>query len=807
MNEKVLKTLEYNKIIEQLERQASSDAGKAMCRRLLPMTDIEDITTAQTQTTDAVLRLRRKPGPHYNGLKNIIPHLRRLGIGGVLTCQDLLEISAVLDVAASVKSFLRPESDEEVPDSLSSYFESIEPCRPLNDEIKRCILGYDEVADDASPKLKDIRRHMVQTNSQVQKTLNSIVTSSSMKTYLQDSVVTMRNGRYCIPVKLEHKNHVPGMVHDQSGSGSTVFIEPMSVVKLNNELKELELAEEAEIQVILSRLSLSASIDSEYLEIDYKLLVEIDFILAKARYSESIRGNAPIFNSDGFISLKHARHPLLDQKKAVPINIELGKDFSMLIVTGPNTGGKTVSLKTVGLLSLMGQSGLHIPAYDGSTLAIFSEIYADIGDEQSIEQNLSTFSSHMTNLVKILEVADSESLVLLDELCSGTDPTEGAALAQSILTRLHHFGCLVMATTHYSELKVFAISTEGVQNACCEFDVETLRPTYRLLVGLPGKSNAFAISGKLGLDSRIIEDAKKRIDTGNVAFEDLLADIEINKKTAELEREEAHKAKLEADAIKARFEKEQAALEAKRDSILQEARAQAYDVLQEAKDYADMTIKDIRKVSKGSNLSALERTRTEVGKKAKSALENMSSAPVKKPKAKRPTAESIEVGMAVKIISMNMQGTVTSLPDSKNQVGVQMGSMNMKVNIADLQYLSEEELAMRESASGSSKYGSKFSKKGQHSEMSQIKYSKALGVSGEIKLLGLTVDDALLELDKYIDDCCMAHLSTARIVHGKGTGALRNAVWQHLKKDKRVKSYKQAEYGEGDAGVTVVEFK
>ncbi|MGI6071809.1 MAG: endonuclease MutS2 [Lachnospiraceae bacterium] len=797
MNEKVLKTLEYHKIIQQLEARASSDAGKKLCRNLLPMSDYGEIQTAQIRTTDAVKRLRRKAGPFYNGLKDILVSLKRLDIGGTLSCTELLELSAVLDISASVKTFLRPENDEEEPDSLSSFYEAIEPLKHLNDEIKRCVLGHDEIADDASPALKDIRRHIIRTNDQVQRTLNSLITSASMKTYLQDSVVTMRNGRYCIPIKSEHKNRVPGMIHDQSGSGSTVFIEPMSVVKLNNEIKELELAEQTEIQVILSGLSLDAAVERDILETDYKLLVQLDFILAKARYSESIRGSAPEFNTKGIIHLKQARHPLLDVNTAVPINIELGKDFTMLIITGPNTGGKTVSLKTVGLLVLMGQAGLHIPALDGSSLCVFSEVYADIGDEQSIEQSLSTFSSHMTNLVHILNEADSESLVLLDELCSGTDPTEGAALAQSILTRLHKCKIRCMATTHYAELKVFAISTPGVQNACCEFDVETLRPTYRLLIGLPGKSNAFAISGKLGLDEHIIDDARRRLDSGNVAFEDLLADIEIDRKTAETDREEALRIRQEAEAVKTRYEKERSDFNSKKGALLQSAKAEAYEVLQQAKDFADATIKDIRKVSKDTNLSALERTRTRVGKKTKEALENLSVRPDASPAAKASSGE-IAAGSPVRIISMNMEGIVTSAPDSKEQVGVQMGSMNMKVNLADLQLLeaSENEVLSKKDGRRTEKTG-----------IGRLQYAKSLGVSTELKLLGMNVDDAMIELDKYIDDACMAHLPSARIIHGKGTGALRQAVQARLRREKRIKSFKLAEYGEGDAGVTIVEFR
>lgn len=793
MNPKVLKTLEFDKILQRLSSFASSDAGIALCKDLKPITDIEKIRTAQIQTTDAVTRLRKKNGPNYNGLKDIRLCIKRLDIGAILNTVDLIDVSSVLDVASSVRHFLKPENDEEPVDSLSIYYDSIDTCDNLNSEIKRCILSYDEIADDATPTLKDIRRKQSFTKDRIQRTLNTMVTSQAMKTYLQDSIVTIKNGRYCIPVKNEHKGHVSGLIHDTSSSGSTVFIEPSAVVNLNNELRELELAEEAEIQVILSNLSAMAAINSKALLLDYDLLVELDFILAKGRYSEKIHANAPEFNDEGIIDLKHARHPLLDMQNAVPISVNLGRDFDMLIVTGPNTGGKTVSLKTVGLLCLMGQSGLHIPALDGSTLCIFNEIFADIGDEQSIEQSLSTFSSHMKNIVNILDVADSDSLVLLDELCSGTDPTEGAALAQSILTRLHLFGCKVMATTHYPELKVFAISTEGVQNACCEFDIETLRPTYKLLIGLPGKSNAFAISGKLGLDERIIEEAKGRIDTENIAFEDLLANIEINKKTAEIEREEADRLKAEATALMEKVTSEKEDFDKRKKSILREANEQAYEVLSQAKDYADMAIKDIRKAEKGGiNLAQLERTRTDVGRKAKDALEKLSMAPEKKDGQISLKPEQIKVGTCVHVLSMDMDGTVTKAPDSKKNVMVQLGSLNMKINISDLEIAKKEEPVKKS-----------FAK--QRTSIGQIKYEKSLGVSTEIKLLGLTVDDALLELGKYIDDASMAHLEKIRIVHGKGTGALRDAVTHYLKREKRVKKFYMAQYGDGDAGVTIAE--
>ena len=732
-------------------------------------------------------------------------------MGSILNTVELLEISAILDSAGSSIRFLKPESSDAPADSLSSYYEALDPCPSLNNEIKRCILSIDEISDDASPKLRDIRRHMVNARADIQRTLNRIVTSQSMKSYLQDSVVTMRNGRYCIPVRQEHRSHVPGMIHDQSGSGSTVFIEPAAVVQLNNQLKELDLAEKAEIQVILATLSASASEVSEQLLLDYRLLVQLDFILAKARYSEKIKGSAPDFNESGFLDLKQARHPLLDPKTAVPISLNLGKNFDMLIVTGPNTGGKTVSLKTTGLLCLMGQAGLHIPVLSGSSLCVFHEIYADIGDEQSIEQSLSTFSSHMKNIVSILDKADKESLVLLDELCSGTDPDEGAALAQAILTRLHYYGSKVMATTHYPELKIFALDSEGVQNACCEFDVETLRPTYRLLIGLPGKSNAFAISEKLGLDPSLIEDARKRLDSGNIAFEDLLADIESDKKSAELERAEAAKLRAEAAAELDELNKKLDAVETKKQAILQKANEEAYEILRDAKDYADTAVKDIRRAGKGGDLNKAEKNRAELGKKTRDTLGKLGVSPIKKAGYAPLSADQIKPGTAVHVISMNMDGTATSLPDSKGNVSVQLGSMNMQVKLKDLEEAHEDSMAALENTSGKKGAFAKgaFEKAGKQkgSGISNIKFEKSMGVSTEIKLLGMTVDEALLELGKYIDDASMAHLEKVRIVHGKGTGALRSAVQQFLRREKRVKKFYQAEYGEGDAGVTIAELK
>ena len=795
MNARVLRTLEFDKITQELAKQAYSAAAKNMCASLVPSDDIYEIRKAQQETSAAVSRIRRKHAPGFNPLTDITSHMRRLEIGSTLNCAELLEIAGDLETALSLKKFLERDGDDETADALDLYCAELDPCEDLCFEIKRCVLGPDEIADSASSALFDIRRLKAATGAKISRTLNNLITSQNMKDYLQESLVTIRQGRYCIPVKAEHKNHIAGMIHDESGSGATVFIEPMSVVRLNNELKELGIKEEEEIRLILEHLCALCNDRREAIENDYRLLVKLDLIFAKGRYSEMIRGNEPEFNNEGCICLKQARHPLLEKKSAVPIDVSLGKDFSMLIVTGPNTGGKTVSLKTTGLLCLMGLSGLHIPALSGSSLCVFKEIWADIGDEQSIEQSLSTFSAHMTNIVRILKSADAESLVLLDELCSGTDPAEGAALAEAILVRLLDTRCRVMATTHYSELKLFALTTFGVRNACCEFDVETLRPTFRLLIGLPGKSNAFAISKKLGLEDGVIEDAKSRLSADNISFEDTLAGIENDKKEAEKDRAQAACALKEANDLKARLEREREKTDEKKDKILLQAREEALEILSQAKDIADQTIRDIRKASKDADLSSLERARTRIGQHAKKAKEDLAARPAKAPEAGSPlTAKTAAVGMRVKVISMDMEGTITSLPDSKGKVNVQMGIFNKKIPVSDLLALSDDTDAACKRPGSSSGAGS-------------IGYSKALGISHEIKLLGLTVDDALLELDKYLDDAQMAHLGQVRIVHGKGTGALRNAVQNMLRKDKRVKTFRMAEYGEGDAGVTIAELK
>lgn len=788
MNEKVLKTLEFYKIKERLEEYAASQTAKELCRALVPSSDIEEIQKQQKQTSDALQRLIRKGSLSFAGIKDIRPSLKRLSVGASLGIGELLAISSLLDTASRVKSFSRNKDVELEPDSLDEMFDSLEPLYSLNYELKRCIVSEEEISDEASPNLKSIRRTIKNTNEKIRSQLSSMINNQNTRTYLQENVITMRNGRYCIPVKQEYRGQVAGMIHDQSSTGSTLFVEPMAVVKLNNDIKELMIKEQEEIEKILSILSNTAALNQTELEDNFHILTTLDFIFAKANLSRSYHGSEPIFNDKGIIFLKDARHPLLNPKTVVPSNIHLGDDFYLLIVTGPNTGGKTVSLKTVGLLTLMGQAGLHIPAFEGSKLAVFEEVYADIGDEQSIEQNLSTFSSHMTNTVSILEKADDHSLVLFDELGAGTDPTEGAALATSILSFLRNMQVRTMATTHYSELKVYALSTEGVENACCEFDVETLRPTYRLLIGIPGKSNAFAISSKLGLPEFIIEDAKKRITEQDVAFEDLLSDLETSRVTIEKEQQEIAAYRAEIEQLKKQTLEKQKQLEERKERMIREANEEARKILQEAKDYADETI---RKFNKGMSGKDMENTRGLLREKITAANEKLSYK-AQKPSQKQNKPEDFHLGDAVKVLSLGLNGTITSLPNARGDLYVQMGILRSQVNIKDIEKIDEEVIT-----------GPNI----QRTSSGKIRMSKTSTISPEINLIGKTVDEALSTMDKYLDDAYLAHLSQVRVVHGKGTGALRQAVHKHLKKLKIVKSFRLGEFGEGDAGVTIVEFK
>ena len=794
MNEKVLHTLEYNKILDQLTEYAFSADAKSRCQKLRPITDRAQIEQLQQQTSDALSRLFKYGSLSFSGVTDIRDSLKRLEIGGTLSAIELLRVCSLLESAKRAKAFARSQDDNDQPDdSLTSLFAGIEPLTPLCDEIRRCILSEDEIADDASSTLHSIRRSMRGMNDKIRAQMNSMINNTTTRSYLQDTVITMRDGRYCLPVKAEAKSLVPGMIHDQSSTGSTLFIEPMAVVNLNNEYKELQLREQEEIEVILAGLSnLTASYATQLLA-DYELLTELDFIFARAAFAQTYNGVAPLFNDDGRIHIRKGRHPLLDPKKVVPIDVRLGEDFRLLIVTGPNTGGKTVSLKTVGLLTLMGQSGLHIPASERSELGIFDEVFADIGDEQSIEQSLSTFSSHMVNIIRILEQVNDRSLVLFDELCAGTDPTEGAALAISILSKLHLYGARIMATTHYSELKVYALSTPGVENACCEFDVATLSPTYRLLIGIPGKSNAFAISEKLGLPSDLITDAKGRISKSEGDFEDLIADLEKSRSTIEREQLEINQYKAEIESLKEKLEQKQERLDSSRDKILREANEQAYNILKEAKDVADETIRNFNKYGKaGAPVSEMEKERTKLRGKMDKAAQKMSE----QKKASVPNhnvPKKLRIGDSVKVISMNLKGTVHSLPNARGDLYVQMGILRSLVNINDLILLEED------AAPGTKKF--------QKTSAGKIKMSKSASVSTEINLIGKTTDEASPLLDKYLDDAYLAHLPSVRIVHGKGTGALRNAVQAHLKRLKYVKSFHLGEFGEGDAGVTIAEFK
>lgn len=790
MNQKVYHTLEYYKILERLADYASCEEAKDRCHKLVPLTDPAEIAHLQETTADALSRLYRGSGISFSGVHNVNASLKRLDIGGTLNTTEFLMICSLLEVAKRVKAYDRSDRNDEKTDSLSPLFSQIQPLSPLLDEIRRCVVGEDEIADDASAALSKIRKSIRGMNDRIHAQLTGLMNNTTTRSYLQDAVITMRDGRYCLPVRAESKTSVPGMVHDQSSSGSTLFIEPMAVVNLNNELKELFLKEQEEIDRILADLSNRVAENANGIRQDYTVLAELDFIFAKAELAKSYNGVAPVFNEEGRINIRKGRHPLLDPKKVVPIDVRLGADFRQLIVTGPNTGGKTVSLKTVGLLTLMGQSGLHIPAGDRSELAIFHEIFADIGDEQSIEQSLSTFSSHMTNIVSFLKKVDERSLVLFDELGAGTDPTEGAALAISILSYLHQRGIRTMATTHYSELKVYALSTPGVENACCEFDVESLRPTYRLLIGIPGKSNAFAISGKLGLPDYIIEDAKKRLSEQDVSFEDLLTDLETSKRTIEKEQEEIARLKKEAEDLKAQAKQRQEKLDDQRDRILREANEKANAILREAKEIADKTIKDFRKFGK-ENISAaeMEKEREKLRKKIKDTA-SASAMKAQKPK-KEHKASDFKLGESVKVLSMNLTGTVSSLPDAKGNLTVRMGILSSQVNISDLEIIEEV-----------SPYAPK---KMNRTSKGKIKMGKSLSVRPEINLLGRTVDEAVAELDKYLDDAILAHLNTVRVVHGKGTGALRKGIHEYLRRQKHVKSYHLAEFGEGDAGVTIVE--
>ena len=792
MNSKVLQTLEYHKIIERLAEKATSAPGRELCLNLIPETDMDVIIHNQQETADALSRLLRKNGISFGNNKPLGASLKTLDIGASLSAGDLLKIAGLLENVNRVKTYGRKERPDLPDDSLSCYFDELQPLTPVSEELRRCILSEEEIADNASSTLMHIRKSIAMANDKIRHQLNSMV-NGSYRTYLQDAIITMRDNRYCIPVRAEYKSQVPGIVHDQSSTGSTLFIEPSAVVELNNKIRELFMEEDKEIEVILATLSAMVSEHTAEIANNQTIMTTLDFIFAKGALALEQNATQPVFNQDRVINIRKGRHPLIDPKKVVPIDIRLGKEFDLLIVTGPNTGGKTVSLKTVGLLTLMGQAGLHIPAADRSQLSVFTEVFADIGDEQSIEQNLSTFSSHMKNDVTILEQASADSLCLFDELGAGTDPTEGAALAIAILDHLHKRGIRTMATTHYSELKVYALSTPQVENACCEFDVESLSPTYRLLIGVPGKSNAFAISSRLGLSDELIEAAKGHITQEKESFEDLLADLESNRLALEKEKEEIAAYKERIRTHQEQLKNKQDKIEQSKERILREANEKAREILKDAKDVADETIRTFQKASQSSSMSDLEKSRDKVRNKLKNTSDKL-SLKNQEPSHKPLKPGQLQLGDSVKIVSLGMRGIVNSLPDAKGNLFVQCGIMRSNVNINDLILIPDEPTITK-------------SKTTQKTNAGKIKMSKTYNISPEINLLGKTVDEALSVLDKYLDDAYLAHLKSVRIVHGKGTGALRNAVQQHLRRTKYVDSFRLGEFGEGDAGVTIAVFK
>ena len=789
MNKKVLKTLEYDKIIDMLVEEADSALGKDSARRLRPSSDHGEIVAMQAETSHALTRLFHHGALSFHGLTDIRPSLVPLAKGGTLGAGELLRIGALLEAAKRAVEF---DKKDEESDFLSGRFDGLQTFPEIRREISRCILSEDEISDDASSELKRIRRAMKTTNDKIREQLSVTVNSSG--DMLRDNIVTMRNGRYCLPVKQEYKSAFQGMIHDQSSTGSTFFIEPMAIVKLNNDLAELAMKEQEEIERILASISSICAPETEGLERDVILLSELDFIFAKAKLSKKMQGSEPIFD-DNYIEIKKGRHPLIPRDRVVPIDVTLGKDYRLLIITGPNTGGKTVSLKTVGLFTLMGQAGLHIPAFDGSHLRVFHEVYADIGDEQSIEQSLSTFSSHMTNTVSILKRADKNTLALFDELGAGTDPVEGAALAISILDNLLQRNVTAMATTHYSELKIYALSTEHVENASCEFDVESLQPTYRLLIGVPGKSNAFAISSKLGISDEIIEKAKSLVDEDSKSFEDVVTGLESTRKELEEERAKAAAYREEIERQKKKLAEKNERIDKAKEKILRRANEEANEILQKAKDMADDSIRKYNKWMDGGkgNVSDMERQRSAIREQLKKTGEKLAT----KQKGNRPKTApgKLSIGDLVMVHSMGVKGTVMSLPNTKGKCFVQMGIMRSEVNADDLELLEEETLQNRKEQLR------------ERSGAGKIKMMKSLHVSSSINLIGKTVDEAIALLDKYLDDAYLAKLHQITIIHGVGTGALRNAVQAHLKKSKYIKTYRMGEYGEGGYGVTVAEFK
>ena len=818
MNEKVLHIVEFNKIIEQLTENANSAPAKMLCKELRPMDNLPDIRLAQEETDAALQLLIRKGNVNFGSNRDFGYTFGALSIGSTLTAAELLHLASFLDNVGRVQEYgttqaggrgvsalgsndqIRPEDN-----ILFDLFDCLYPLKSLSREILRCILSEEEIADEASPGLRRVRREIKEASGRIHQQLNKMV-NVTLAPYLQDSVITMRGNRYCIPIKSEYKNQVQGIVHDQSASGSTLFIEPAAIVNLNNTIRELNLQEKQEIEKVLASLSAEAADNLMALKDDAANMTKLDFIFAKAKLALAQNATMPLLNNRRYIKINKGRHPLIDKKKVVPIDLELGDDYDLIVITGPNTGGKTVTLKTIGLFELMGMAGLHIPAGDRSEIALFDEVYADIGDEQSIEQSLSTFSSHMTTIVDILKDVNESSLCLFDELGAGTDPTEGAALVISILNYLHERGIRAVATTHYSELKVYAMNTPGVTNASCEFNVETLQPTYRLLIGVPGKSNAFAISKKLGLPDDIIDAAREQLSQETQNMEDILADLEEKRVKIQREQDEITSLKESIAKEQKQLRNKEKLLDERREKILEKANEEARDILADAKKKADEAISELRKTGRGGDMASMERTRSALREQVSKKNEKLSRKEEDSAPRGRLKASDLHVGDKVKVISMGLTGVVTALADSNGKVSVRCGIMNSKAALSDLALIEEDVYGNPVRSSSKSSMKKAFENAGgAGNKQRDLDFSRNQSISPELNLLGMTTDEALNELDKYLDDARMSHLSSVRIVHGKGTGALRKAVHNYLRKQKWIKNYRLGDFGEGDAGVTIVQ--
>ena len=786
-NEKSLKTLEFNKIMEMLTNNADTAPGKARCAALRPYTELGSIKEAQAQTSEAASMITRKGRLSLGGARDISPAIKRCAIGGILNITELLQIGDFLRSCGNAKNYAKSSDKNESYPILAPMFEAILPIEDLNREIERCIVSEYEISDNASTALSSVRRGIKVANDRIKEHLNSIIHSQTYKNVLQDSVITLRGGRYCVPVRADAKKDFPGIVHDQSGSGQTLFMEPMSVVNLNNKIKELGIEEAKEIEKILASLSQLVYEHSDTLLQNLELITELDFVFAKGKLSVDMIATEPVFNDKGYINIRRARHPLLNKETIVPIDIYLGKDFNTLLITGPNTGGKTVSLKTLGLFTLMGQAGLHIPAFDNSELSVFDEIFADIGDEQSIEQSLSTFSGHMKNIVSILAEVTRFSLVLMDELGAGTDPTEGAALAISIIEHLKARNVRTAVTTHYSELKLYALQTEGIENASCEFDVDSLRPTYKLLIGVPGKSNAFAISRRLGLSEAIIDMAKETLSKEDMRFEDVITDLEISRKAVELEKERAAEYRQEAQKLKADFEAQKERLAAQREKMLADAKEEARKVLTQAKADADYMLKEMTKAKTGGDKQSAEAAR----KLLKESLENTGINLLDAESDKRTAPENLQIGEGVFIHSLSQKGVVTSAPDSSGDVMVKAGIMKVKANIKNLSRIDVADTVTKAKKDAATK----------------ARTIKAQHIRSEVDLRGMLAAEAIEHCDKYLDEAYLSGLKQVSIIHGKGTGALRSAITKHLKGHPYVVSHRLGTFGEGEHGVTICELK